>query len=754
VLKTAAICVAKLYDINAQLVEEQGFLDQLRDLVTDSNPMVVANAVAALSEIDEVASQPVFTITKQNLQKLLAALEECTEWGQVFILNALAKYQPKDSKEAETIANRVTPRLQHANSAVVLAAVKVLMQVMELIRDEAAILQLCQKMSPPLVTLLSKEPEIQYVALRNINLIIQKQPLILQNEMKVFFCKYNDPIYVKMEKLEIMIMLVNEKSIDQVLLEFKEYAQEVDVEFVRKSVRAIGRCAIKLDKAPEKCVHVLLDLIKTKVNYVVQEAVIVIKDIFRRYPNRYESVISALCENLDSLDEPEAKASMIWIVGEYAERIDNADELLQSFLESFKDESPQVQLQLLTAVVKLFLKRPKVAQNMVQDTLNMATQESDNPDLRDRGYLYWRLLSTDPEAAKQVVLAQKPLISEHTERIDPTVLRELISNISTLASVYHKPPETFVPKLKGVKRGGVRRPVEQDDYEEDGDVGGTNGSGLIDMGDVGSALPSGGSPMGDLLTGFGAAPAPTPAAAPAASSAQSQQKPTPKVQVLQASPQSGGVDVRAGFVRRNGQLFLDVTLTNEGQVPLNQFLVQIKPNIFRISPAARGIEVPQLNPGQSADAMLPLNTEGQLPQDNAISNIIAFAVKHNTATVYFNVALPAYALFVEEGAPDKTTYLNTWRSIAAEKYCDMAGLFSANVDALQARLQAYNVTFVARRKGENNTDVVYASVKLTTGVVFLLELAFAGNSCKLCTKTAQEAFIPFVEKSIQFILAP
>jgi len=111
--------------------------------------------------------------------------------------------------------------------------------------------------------------------------------------------------------------------------------------------------------------------------------------------------------------------------GEYAERIDNADELLAEFMETFKDESAQVQLQLLTAVVKLFLKRPKTAQQMVTDILAKATQEVDNPDLRDRGYLYWRLLSTDPDAAKQVVLAQKPLISENTDNLDPTVLEEV-----------------------------------------------------------------------------------------------------------------------------------------------------------------------------------------------------------------------------------------------------------------------------------------------------------------------------------------
>ena len=40
VRKTAAVCVAKLHDINSQLVEDQGFLDSLRDLLSDSNPMV------------------------------------------------------------------------------------------------------------------------------------------------------------------------------------------------------------------------------------------------------------------------------------------------------------------------------------------------------------------------------------------------------------------------------------------------------------------------------------------------------------------------------------------------------------------------------------------------------------------------------------------------------------------------------------------------------------------------------------------
>ena len=104
----------------------------------------------------------------------------------------------------------------------------------------------------------------------------------------------------------------------------------MDVDFVRRAIRAIGQCAIKIDMAAERCVHVLLDLIATRVSYVVQEAIIVIKDIFRKYPSNYEGIIPTLCASLEDLDEPEAKASLIWILGEYAEKIDNSEDVLAS----------------------------------------------------------------------------------------------------------------------------------------------------------------------------------------------------------------------------------------------------------------------------------------------------------------------------------------------------------------------------------------------------------------------------------------
>lgn len=45
---------------------------------------------------------------------------------------------------------------------------------------------------------------------------------------------------------------------------------------------------------------------------------------------------------------------MIWIIGEYAERIDNADELLETFLETFPEETSMVRQQFMCHACMLF----------------------------------------------------------------------------------------------------------------------------------------------------------------------------------------------------------------------------------------------------------------------------------------------------------------------------------------------------------------------------------------------------------------
>ena len=134
---------------------------------------MVANAVTALSEISETvaaqqhqsqststASPAVFQLDAATLSKLLIALGECTEWGRIAILSTIARYRQQPSatdtaedmqKEAEMICERVVPQFQHANPAVVLSAIKVIMIHLKgntISADFAKIM--LRKMAPPL----------------------------------------------------------------------------------------------------------------------------------------------------------------------------------------------------------------------------------------------------------------------------------------------------------------------------------------------------------------------------------------------------------------------------------------------------------------------------------------------------------------------------------------------------------------------------------------------------------------------------
>lgn len=150
VRKTAAICVAKLFDLNPTMCIENGFLESLQELIGDPNPAVVANSVQALSEITETAPETrALVITSVTLKKLLMALNECTEWGRVTILSTLADYPSADQKEAEHICERIAPQFQHNNPSVVLAAVKVVFIHMRAISPEMVRTYL-KKMAPPL----------------------------------------------------------------------------------------------------------------------------------------------------------------------------------------------------------------------------------------------------------------------------------------------------------------------------------------------------------------------------------------------------------------------------------------------------------------------------------------------------------------------------------------------------------------------------------------------------------------------------
>ncbi|XP_049848266.1 AP-1 complex subunit beta-like [Schistocerca gregaria] len=690
VLKEAALCVAKLYDIDPAMVEEQGFLNQLYDLLGHSNPMVIVNAVTALYSISEVSEKPVLVVKKSLLFKLLSIFDECTEWGQIFIFSALTSYVPQSSLEASNICSRISLHLQHANSALVLACSRALLHFMNFIYSSDTNASLCQKIAPPLVTLLSRKPEIQYVVLRNINLITQLYPTIFQNSLSIFYCKYNDCSYVKAEKLEMLVLLANEENYEHILLELKEYIREADLNFVSKSIEVIGRCAIKLKCALKKVTELLAGLVRTKVPHILQHVAVVVKDLLRKYPGRLDQIVSLLCEDMHIFSELDAKTSMIWMIGEYADKISQPYECLKSFVDNYLDEPSQIQLQLQTSSVKVYLKladkMPQTRQ-LMQTVLNMALQ-TDHPDVRDRAYIYSRLLSIDVEDMRQIVLAEKPLVVEVVEYLTPYQLKELLPYISMLASVYHK-----LPTKPGFRHWNA---MYNQHVDSEAGLSSTNRFGIDTSLDKLNKL----SGTQDLYI-----------------------KETYRVL---DSPDELGVRIDVGFVRSDkSKFYFLMSVTNcFDQATYGPFYVKFAPNYARLVPVVSEIKGVLL-PCQTLDIEIPCcyNNESAPFSDHVqVFLDLNFHVE-------FDVPLPIYLLFKEQLSCSPSKYLLMWENIQNEnaQVIETAQLFSPNPKHVVARLLAYNLSMIITVTAKNGSVNHYMIAQIWDNCKFLFEFTFFEN---------------------------
>lgn len=457
VRKTAAICVAKLFDLNPNVCVELGFLDDLQNLLKDPNPMVVANSINALYEIRDMNEDPnlkVLEINGEVIRSLLLCLNECTEWGRITILTTLTEYNTRGKvEEANHIIERVIPQLQHANPSVVLSSIRAIICHVENIPVTAQRQSTLKKLSAPLVSLVSSSiPEAQYVGLKNIRIILERYPSILSKELRVFFIKYSDPLYLKLEKLDIMIRLANESNSDLLLGELREYAMEFEPALVTRAIKSIGAVAIQLSGSVVKAVNLLNDIIDQRGgDLIINESTIVLTNILRRYPGKSDLtslIIPIISNHIVELDKPEALADYVWILGEYPKYFSNLHEKLESLVKGFLECETLLQLNILTTVVKINAAIPgnKKYSSLLQQILELATKECENADVRDKAYIYWRLLSssTSNSLQKNIILAKLPPIESTIPTFSPHLLEQLLKELSTLSSVYHKPAKTFI----------------------------------------------------------------------------------------------------------------------------------------------------------------------------------------------------------------------------------------------------------------------------------------------------------------------
>ena len=676
VRKTGALCVAKIYDINSQLAEDQfGFVERIQEMLgEETNAMVLANCISALIEISTTKGKDILNIDWSKCKHLMNALHENNEWTQIYLLEGISRYSPTKQDEINEMIERIIPCVSHSNAGVVLSVIKILIKLLDLVENPETIRSVCKKITPSLVTLLSSEPEIQYVALKNINILIQKRPIIFEKDIKIFFSSFTEPLYNKLEKLEIIYKLVSMNNIDIVLNELREYASDVDVQFVRRSVKLIGQCAIKLDKAAQRCVETLVELVKTQVSFVIQEAIIGLKDIFRRYPNTFEGAMAIINENLRTLDDPEAKAALIWIIGEYSDRIEGAESQLIKFIDNLKEEPYIIQINILDSATKTFLKcQSEESYNILNQVFDFCTKECENPDVRDRGYMYYRLMSIDPQLASKIIVNEKPVINEDVSGFDDNLLAVLMDNLGTMATIYEKPPELFVKKTKEKyfdedNEGEYeesqfnlnedeeipkeeKKEKKKEKIQEDNNPPPQQNKhiDLLDLGDFNTAsnpppnnnqqnVNSGGgidllSDLSNIDLGGGGGMS--------NNMGMNNNINVQRFVVIQennpgvANPNKG-LEVEASVYSNNNNYFMSIVLKNKSAgMPINNFVMQFNNNPFGLSVNPNSLSNINLMPGQTSENNIPLNMNNpsQMPQPG--QSTIQTGLRCNLNEYYF-----------------------------------------------------------------------------------------------------------------------
>ena len=147
-----------------------GFYELLEELLGDGNAVVVSSALICLGEINTLSGDGPYKIRSKMLKKILLALNETNEWGVVYILDSLVYYKPKKIDVAEKIIEAIIPKLTHSNSAVIISAIKIILNLIDFLEDNSKSSELIKsyykKLSNSIVTIIKSIPEIQYSLLR------------------------------------------------------------------------------------------------------------------------------------------------------------------------------------------------------------------------------------------------------------------------------------------------------------------------------------------------------------------------------------------------------------------------------------------------------------------------------------------------------------------------------------------------------------------------------------------------------------
>uniref|UniRef100_A0A8C0C749 AP-3 complex subunit beta n=1 Tax=Balaenoptera musculus TaxID=9771 RepID=A0A8C0C749_BALMU len=448
VRKTAAHAIPKLYSLDSD--QKDQLIEVIEKLLADKTTLVAGSVVMAF---EEVCPERIDLIHK-NYRKLCNLLIDVEEWGQVVIISMLTRYArtqflsptqneslleenpekafygseedeakgPGSEAAASTALPARKPYVMDPDHRLLLRNTKPLLQS----RSAAVVMAVAQLyfhlapkaevgvIAKALVRLLRSHSEVQYVVLQNVATMSIKRRGMFEPYLKSFYIRSTDPTQIKILKLEVLTNLANETNIPTVLREFQTYIRSMDKDFVAATIQAIGRCATNIGRVRDTCLNGLVQLLSNRDELVVAESVVVIKKLLQMQPAQHGEIIKHLAKLTDNIQVPMARASILWLIGEYCEHVPRiAPDVLRKMAKSFTAEEDIVKLQVINLAAKLYLTNSKQTKLLTQYVLSLAKYDQ-NYDIRDRARFTRQLIVPSEQGgalsrhAKKLFLAPKP----------------------------------------------------------------------------------------------------------------------------------------------------------------------------------------------------------------------------------------------------------------------------------------------------------------------------------------------------------
>ncbi|KAG5922727.1 hypothetical protein E4U53_003670 [Claviceps sorghi] len=471
VRKAAALAIPKCYRLDPS--QSPQLIDYVSLLLGDKQYYVAGAAVSAFLEVcpDRI------DLVHRHYRALVRKIVDMDEWSQLASLRLMTLYarrcfprtaqsrqshgppaqqqqqqntnvddfyadssdsaQPRHpaalSGDLMLLLNSIRPLLQSRNSGVVVAVTRCYVDVGTPDHVKLAV--------GPLVALLRGAPDIQQLALYNIVSVCLMRPGDFVKYASHFLVRATDAAPVWELKLEVLTLIfphspLHVKSL--ILKELEHFSQGSDKALVREAVRAIGRCAQADSRTAPRCLRLLLSQITSLDGTLAAESLTVIRHLIQQDAASHAGTVVRLAKNLDSASDPQARATIIWLVGEFSgiNGEDNvAPDVLRILLKDFAGESEAAKRQILLLGAKVYLhhvNRKSEAQGADDDDDDdddddAPRQETDKThpivrlwdylvllvrydtsyELRDRARMYRSLLSV-PQLATLMLLAPKP----------------------------------------------------------------------------------------------------------------------------------------------------------------------------------------------------------------------------------------------------------------------------------------------------------------------------------------------------------